>query len=56
VALALLLLIPVLVNILWFDAVLDPASLPVGLLLAGLAGRLAWDGRAVLVPLLAPSR
>lgn len=52
VTLALCLLAPVLFNIVWFDATLDPASLPVAGVLAALEGYLLWTRRARLEPLL----
>ncbi len=52
VLLALCALAPVLFNIVWFDANLDPASLPVAAVLCALAGRLAWVHRAHFAPLL----
>jgi putative oxidoreductase len=52
VVLALCALAPVLFNIVWFDANLDPASLPVAVVLCALAGWLGWAHRARFVPLL----
>lgn len=48
VPLALLALLPVVVNIAWFDAVLDPLSLPVVGLIVGLMAAVAWPLRARL--------
>ncbi len=53
VTLAALLLAPIVVNIVWFDAALDPSSLPVGLLVAALEARLLWSARGLLRPLAA---
>lgn len=50
--LAALLLTPILFNIVWFDAMLDPASLPVALVLAVLDAALLWAARDQLAPLL----
>ncbi len=47
------LLAPILFNIVWFDANLDPGSLPVGLVLSALDGYLLWTQRQRLAPLLA---
>jgi uncharacterized membrane protein YphA (DoxX/SURF4 family) len=51
--LAAVLLTPIVFNIVWFDAMLDPASLPVAVLLAGLLAVLLWDARDKLAPLFA---
>lgn len=51
-ALALAVLVPITFNIVWFDAALDPASLPVGVVLLALEGLLVWSRRALLTPLL----
>ncbi len=48
------LLAPIIVNIVWFDAALDPASLPVALGLTAMEAVLLWEARAQLRPLLAP--
>lgn len=48
VPLALLLLLPIVVNIAWFDAALDPLSLPVVGLILGLMAVVAWPLRAQL--------
>lgn len=53
VALALALLAPIVVNILWFDAALDPKSLGVGALLAALEGWLLYSERKRFAPLFA---
>jgi hypothetical protein len=53
VTLALCLLAPILFNIVWFDANLDPRSLPVALTLGGLEAYLLWTRRQRLWPLLA---
>ena len=53
VTLALLLLTPVLFNIAWFDAFLDPASLPVVALLVGLVGLQLWSRRDRIAPVFA---
>lgn len=52
VPLALAVLVPITFNIVWFDAALDPASLPVGVVLLGLEAVLVWNRRALLTPLL----
>ncbi len=52
VTLALCLLAPILFNIVWFDANLDPRSLPVALALCGLEVYLLWTRRQRLLPLL----
>jgi hypothetical protein len=52
VTLALCLLAPILFNIAWFDANLDPRSLPVALALCGLEAYLLWTRRQRLLPLL----
>lgn len=51
VALALCVLAPILFNITWFDAFLDPKSLPVALALVGLEGSLLWTHRHRFAPL-----
>jgi putative oxidoreductase len=48
VPLAVLLLVPVVVNIAWFDAALDPMSLPVVVLLVALMAMVAWPVRGQL--------
>lgn len=53
VPLALAVLAPILFNIVWFDANLDPKSLPVALVLVGLEAFLVWSLRARFLPLLA---
>ena len=52
VTLALCLLAPILFNIVWFDANLDPRSLPVALALCGLEASLFWTRRQRFLPLL----
>jgi uncharacterized membrane protein YphA (DoxX/SURF4 family) len=52
VPLALAVLVPITFNIVWFDAALDRASLPVGLGLVALQGVLLWSRRPLLQPLL----
>ncbi len=52
VPLALTVLAPVLVNIALFHVFLDPAGLPVVVLLVGLEVYLAWTWRAAFAPLL----
>jgi hypothetical protein len=52
VSVAVCLLAPVIFNIVWFDASLAPAGLPVGILLVVLELTLAWDQRRRFVPLL----
>jgi hypothetical protein len=53
VTLALLVLAPVVFNIAWFGAFLDPASLPVVVLLVALEGVQLWSRRERLAPLFA---
>jgi uncharacterized membrane protein YphA (DoxX/SURF4 family) len=53
VPLALAVLAPILFNIVWFDASLDPKSLPVAGVLVGLEAFLVWTLRARFRPLLA---
>ncbi len=55
VPLAVLLLAPVVVNIAWFDAALDPMSLPVVVLLVGLMAMVAWPVRGQLQRVWAPT-
>ncbi len=52
VTLALCLLAPILFNIVWFGATLDPGSLPVASALCGLEAYLLWTRRQRLLPLL----
>lgn len=52
VPLALAALAPIIFNIVWFDANLDPASLPVGVVLVMLEAGLVWSWRAHFTPLL----
>ena len=49
--LAAVLLAPVVLNILWFDAMLDPANLPVGLMLVALEAVILWEARDRLAPM-----
>ncbi len=56
VRLALCLLAPILFNIVWFDAALDPQSLPIALVLLLLAGTLWWSEREALMPLFRPAQ
>jgi hypothetical protein len=53
VSIATCLLAPVIFNIVWFDASLAPAGLPVGILLIALEVTLAWNQRERFAPLLA---
>ena len=53
--LALCLLAPIVFNILWFDAVLDPNSLPVAVALLALVATLFWSEREALRPLFRPA-
>jgi hypothetical protein len=45
-------LAPIVFNIAWFDAMLDPGALPIGAGLVGLEGFLVWQLRARFAPLL----
>jgi uncharacterized membrane protein YphA (DoxX/SURF4 family) len=56
VALALVLLAPVLVNIVAFHAFLAPSGLPLAVVLLVLELTLAWSRRQVYLPLLSPER
>jgi hypothetical protein len=51
VPLGLLLLAPVIVNIIAFHTVLDPAGLPLAIVVAALALILAWSYREAFAPL-----
>ena len=53
VTVALCMLAPVIFNIVWFDASLAPAGLPVGVVLVALELTLAWNQRERFLPLLA---
>ena len=53
VTLALCLLAPVVFNIVWFDAFLDPSSLPVAVGVSALLGFLLWPRREALAAVLA---
>lgn len=52
VPLALTLLGPIIVNIVWFDLNLDPASLPVAVVLVALESFLVWTWKGRFAPLL----
>ena len=55
VPLALVMLAPIIVNILYYHLSLDLAGIPVGIMLALLAMFVAYGYRSVLLPLLQPS-
>jgi len=51
VRLALCLLAPIIFNILWFDTLLDPSSLPVAVIVVALEATLIWSQREAFRPL-----